>query len=77
VLRDEAVDLGLLVLEMEDEVLVERGGFDFVRRRRNVGFRYAISGAFPRERDVVGEAAIGLVHGVGVTEGGVVKRKHR
>lgn len=76
-LRDEAVDLRLLVLEMEDEVLVERGEFDFVRDRRNVGFGYGISGAFPREGDVVGEAAIGVVDGVGVTEGGVVKRNQR
>jgi len=78
VLRNETVDLRLLVLEMEDEVLVERGEFDFVGGgRSNVGFGYGISGAFPREGDVVGEAAIGFVDGVGVAEGGVVKRKHR
>lgn len=78
VLSNETVDLRLLVLEMEDEVLVERREFDFVGGgRSNVGFGYWISGAFPREGDVVGEAAIGFVDGVGVAEGGVVKRKHR
>lgn len=40
-LSNETVDLRLLVLEMEDEVLVERREFDFVGGgRSNVGFGY-------------------------------------